>query len=87
MYDGKITTNYKLRRPITDSELLTALKESMHPIFAHLEEKLAEKDGQTLEISIAAEAGKVKLSYGVYETASLANARALQPDGVGVSEE
>lgn len=67
MPKGTTTTRIKTARPVTDSELLNALKNSMTPIFAHLEEKLLEGDGKVLEISISVKAGKIKLQYGIGE--------------------
>ena len=61
------TRRFKTSRPVTESELLTAIKNSMTPIFAHLEEKLLEGDGKVLEISISVKAGKIKLQYGIGE--------------------
>lgn len=61
------TRRFKTSRPITENELLTAIKNSMTPIFAHLEEKLLESDGKVLEISISVKAGKIKLQYGIGE--------------------
>jgi len=62
-----VTTKIKTARPVTDSELLNALKNSMGPIFSHFEERLAEGDGKVLEISITAKDGKIKLQYGIGE--------------------
>ena len=62
-----MTRNFKTSRPVTESELLQALKKSMTPIFAHLEEKLMEGDGKVLEIAITVKAGKIKLQYGIGE--------------------
>lgn len=59
-----ITTTVKTKRPITDSEMLHALKDSMGPIFEHFEEKLKDSDGQVLVMEVTAQEGKVKLSYG-----------------------
>lgn len=67
MPKGTTTTRIKTDRPVTDSELLNALKNSMRPIFAHLEEKLLEGDGKVLRISISVKAGKIKLQYGIGE--------------------
>ena len=60
-----ITQRFQTSRPVTDSELLNALKNSMDPIFAHLEEKLLEEDGQALQILVSVKAGKISLKYGV----------------------
>ena len=46
-------------------ELLNALKNSLDPCFAHLEETLLEGDGKVLDIRITVKAGKIKLEYGV----------------------
>jgi len=62
-----VTTRIKTSRPITQSELITALKRSMDPIFAHLEEELLKGDGKVLDIQITAKGGEVKLLYGVGE--------------------
>ncbi len=59
------TRSFKTKRPITDSELLAALKNSMGPIFTHFEEKLLEKDGRILDIRIMAKKGSIKLEYGI----------------------
>lgn len=67
MEKGTTTRRFKTSRPVTDSELLNALKNSMDPIFAHLEEKLLEGDGKVLEISVSVKAGKIKLQYGIGE--------------------
>lgn len=60
-----ITRSFKTTRPITDSELLNALKNSMSPIFTHLEEELLKSDGKQLDIQITVNAGKISLKYGV----------------------
>ena len=65
MPKGHTTRTYKTSRPVTDSELLNALKNSIDPIFAHLEEKLLEEDGQSLQILVTVKAGKISLKYGV----------------------
>lgn len=50
---------------ITDSELMNALKNSMTPIFKHFEEVITESGGSsTMVITISAEEGGFKLSYG-----------------------
>lgn len=67
MPKGTTTTRIKTNRPVTESELLNALKNSMTPIFAHLEEKLLEGDGKVLDISISVKAGKIELLYGIGE--------------------
>ena len=65
MPKGTITTKIKTARPVTESELLNALKNSLDPCFAHLEEKLLEGDGKVLDIRVTVKAGTIKLEYGV----------------------
>lgn len=60
-----VTTHIETDRKITQSELLCALKDSMDPLFALLEEKLLEEDGQSLQILVDVKAGKISLKYGV----------------------
>ncbi len=62
-----VTTKIKTARPVTDSELLTALKNSMGPIFAHFEEEILKGGGKVLEISVSFETGRVKMQYGVHD--------------------
>jgi hypothetical protein len=65
MSEDTVTTHYKTSRPITDSEMLNALKGSMNPIFTHFEEELAKNGGEgTLMIEVTATEGSLKLSYG-----------------------
>lgn len=40
---GTTKSHIKTKRPITDSEMVTALKNSMGVIFKHFEEELAKK--------------------------------------------
>jgi hypothetical protein len=65
MAKGTTTTRIKTARPVTDSELLAALRGSMAPIFQHFEEELMKGDGKALQIEVTAKDGKIKLSYGV----------------------
>ncbi len=67
MPKGTTTRTFKTSRPVTDSELLNALKNSMDPIFTHFEEKLLEGDGKVLEIAVSVKEGKIKLQYGIGE--------------------
>ena len=60
-----VTTSIETEREITQSELLSALKDSMDPLFALLNEKLLEEDGQSLQILVDVKAGKISLKYGV----------------------
>lgn len=62
-----IITKIKTARPVTESELLNALKNSLDPCFAHLEEELLGGDGKVLDIRITVKSGKIKLEYGVGE--------------------
>ena len=76
MKEGMTTTHHKLSRPITDSELIQALKNSMGPIFAHFEEKLGDwSEGKVLDIRIIATAGKLKLEYGIGDAANASDQR------------
>ena len=65
MPEDKVTRRFKTSREVTESELLQALRHSMGPIFAHLEEKLLKEDGQQLSILVEVKAGKITLKYGV----------------------
>ncbi len=59
------TREIKTNRPVSQSDIITALKGSMEPIFDHFEQKLLEGDGKTLHMSISANGGKVNLKYGI----------------------
>ena len=61
------TTRIKTARELSQSELLAAIMESMPPLFEHFEEKLREKDGQVLEISLSGKEGQIRLRWGVRE--------------------
>ena len=65
MNKGTTSRSFKTSRPVTESELLAALRESMTPIFQHFEEELVKGDGKVLQIEVTAKAGTIKLSYGV----------------------
>jgi hypothetical protein len=65
MSKGTTTTRFKTSRPVTDSELLMAMKNAMHPIFEHFEEELAKGDGNVLQIEVSAKDGSISLKYGV----------------------
>jgi len=65
-----ITKKVKLKREITDSELLNAIKNSMEPIFIHFEEEIAKSGGAVLLIEVRAKAGKVNLKYGFTDVES-----------------
>lgn len=54
----------KTARPVTDRDMLNALKNSMGPIFEHYEKVIAEAGGSAvLQIEVRAEKEKLKLSY------------------------
>lgn len=55
----------KTARPVSRSELLTALKNAMGPVFEHFEQRLVEGDGKALDIRITANGGKVRFDYGI----------------------
>lgn len=60
-----VTTRIKTARPVTVSDLLNALKNSMGPIFSHFESVIAETGGSArLQIEVTVDDEKVKLSYG-----------------------
>ena len=64
MPKGKVTTKIKTSRPITDSEMLNALKNSMGPIVEHYEKVIEEAGGSAvLHIEVRAEKEKLKLNY------------------------
>jgi hypothetical protein len=69
-----VTKRIKTSRPVTESELLAALRESMGPIFQHFEEELVKGDGKVLQIEVTAKAGNIKLSYGIGVMLEAANA-------------
>lgn len=62
---GTTKSHIKTKRPITDSEMVTALKNSMGVIFKHFEEELAKKPGQVLDIRITSKPGSLNLEYGI----------------------
>lgn len=60
-----ITKTIKTNRPITDSELIYAIKDAMGPIFEHFESTIKDCGGSaTLHIELEASNGKVALRYG-----------------------
>ena len=77
MPKGTTTTRIKTARPVTDSELLNALKNSMGPIFEHYEKVIEEAGGSAvLHIEVRAKEGNLKLSYG-FEPVSPSNVQAM----------
>jgi hypothetical protein len=65
MPKSTVTKRYKTARTVTNSQLLNAMKNSMRPIFEHFEIVIAETGGSAeLHITVTADAGNVKLSYG-----------------------
>lgn len=54
-----------IKGDFSQSQILNALKGSLDPIFAYLEDKLAEGDGKFLDIRVAVRGGKISMSYGV----------------------
>ena len=77
------TTHIKTQKPVTDSELVKALRNSMGPIFAHFEEELASNPERVLDIRITAKPGKLNLEYGIGE---VANVPALAQSGGGTTK-
>ena len=67
MSGGMTTTRIKTDKPVTQSQLLSALRESMGPIFSHFEEELMKSDGKILDIRISAKGFNVKIEYGIGE--------------------
>jgi hypothetical protein len=66
MNDKKnVVTHIKTAKPVTQSQLVMALKNAMGPIFEHFEEKLRESDGQILDIQISVTGCNVALNYGI----------------------
>jgi len=53
------TTHIVTNRPITDSQMVKALKNSMGPIFEHFEESLATNPERVLYIRITAKPGSI----------------------------
>lgn len=58
------TKTVRLKKPITDSQMVNALKNSMGPIFEHFEQEIAKDGEKLLWIEVTAGPGKVNLKYG-----------------------
>ena len=58
------TTHIKTDRPVTDSQMVKALKNSMGPIFERFEQELAKDPSRVLDIRITAKPGSINLEYG-----------------------
>lgn len=58
-------TKIKTTRPVKCSDLVTALSKSMEPMFQHLENCLAKRDGRRLSIDVEVKGADVKVQWGV----------------------
>lgn len=85
MSKGMTTTHIKTQRPVSDSEMVRALKNSMGPIFAHFEEELAKKPGRVLDIRITAKPGNLHLEYGIGDVANVASQQSPDAQREGIS--
>lgn len=59
------TTHIKTDRPVTDSQMVKALKNSIGPIFERFEEELAKNPVRVLDIRVTAKPGSINLEYGI----------------------
>lgn len=62
------TTKIKTDRPLTDGDLLNAVRKTeLNPIFDLFENELRKASGKTLHIAITVKPGDVKLQYGIQD--------------------
>ena len=83
MSKGMTTTHIKTDRPVTDSQMVKALKNSMGPIFDHFEEELAKNPARVLDIRITAKPGSLNLEYGI---GLVANDQMTDPDETSTNQ-